>query len=130
MRRADERLRQGGGGGIQLASQAEVDQQRPAFGRDPDIGGLHIAMDDAVLVGIVQSARQLGHPAEYGRDLNGLASRGGLVEHSVEPLSGGEFHGDVAHPLCLANGVDVDDAWMPQLRDRPCLTLEARHGGR
>ena len=83
-------------------------------GSDDDIGRFHVAMDDAVLMRVVERIRELGAPA-HGR-FRIEAMRGEPVRQLD---SRHELHHDERVASELADVVDGADVGMAQFRDGP-----------
>ena len=92
--------------------EAEIGQDRRVVRRQEDIGGLHVAMDDAAAVGVVKPG---GDPAQ-------VFERGSAVEHTLGHPAGEAATRDVLDDhvrgaLELAEVVNVDDVRVAQLRN-------------
>jgi hypothetical protein len=105
----------------------EIEDLHDPVGRDEDVGGLHVPMDDAHLVGEVEAAAHVDdHP-----DLLLEGEAAGVVDGPAELLAVDELHGDVAGGLALAVLLDLadledgDDVRVVELRRRPGLALES-----
>src|SRR5712692_4344362 len=58
-RRADDRSRERGRRAIQRAGDAEIDQGDAIAAVDPDVRGLYVAMDNLVLMRVLERSRSL-----------------------------------------------------------------------
>jgi len=125
--RADEparpRDRRGGGAGVDALGQPEVEDARLARRIDADVPGLQVAVDDAVLVGVVHRAADLdeegdgvaGGPARDAPRLRELVER--------DPLD--ELHGEEEAPVARAALVEQrDDVHVAELEDGLDLAVE------
>ena len=106
------------------AGDAEVeDLDRPVAGQ-PDVGRLHVAVDDPHLVREVEAPADVHHHPDPL--LEGEAVRRGHGLAEVHPLD--ELHGDVVRALDLAELEDRDDVRVLQPGGGPRLALEAGEG--
>ena len=100
---------------------AEVEDLRRAVGEEHDIRRLHVPMDDAMLVRLLQSACDL----EGDRD-GVLTRQRAAQEARLQRLAVVERHRDEQLPLgCLADLVDRADVGMIQRRGRAGLQQKA-----
>ena len=99
---------------IQLLGQAEVGDLRLTIGREQDIGGLEVAMNDAVLMGMLHGAGQLF-------DQRCRLARG-EADVFAKPLrqrtAGQKLEREVGIATVFAEIVDMHDAGMLHLGDR------------
>ena len=92
------------------AGQAEVHEVRLAVAVDHDVGRLQVAMDDALLVGMVQRVGDLG--AQLGRFAAGELLAG---EPVAQRDAADEVADDVDDVAIAADFVDADDAGVAEL---------------
>jgi hypothetical protein len=108
LERRDREIRIGG------PSHAEVDDLRLAVGVHEDVAGLEVAVDDPLLVTVVDRV------AHLGKQLQALAGaqRPGLREFGDRPRVGDVLHGEVRHGtgalVVRAGFVHLGDVGMPQ----------------
>ena len=74
-RRADELAGHRHARLLQHAGQAEVVDAQPAVGRQQQVGRLDVAVDDALLVGVIQGVGHLGDHARPGVEVAAARSR-------------------------------------------------------
>ena len=116
-----ERGRGAGAGAADRSRDPEIHDQRAIVGRDHDVLGLQIAVDDADLVGRLQP----------GRDLFRDRQRLGHGQLSLPPQPVGEVlpfdkrHREVLDAVELAEIVDPDDVFVGDLAGQDELALEA-----
>ena len=100
--------------------EAEVENLHGAVGPDLDVGGLEVAMDDALFVGRFQGVGDLSRDRQRLRDRHAPArdDRG-----KVLPLD--QFHHQRAHGTGFLEAVDVRDVRVIQRGECLCLAREA-----
>ena len=105
-----------------VLGQAEVGDLHRAVAREQQVGRLDVAVDDAMLVRVVQRIADLGqYPGgEFRREL-ALARN-----HSRQIRAVHEFHHDVEESTRFARLEHAHDARVRELRHRQCLLPEAR----
>jgi len=113
--------------GVGAPGEAEIGQLRhPVPLADDDIGGLEVAMDDALAVDEGEGA------ADLGGDVEGFGEGQGAValKALVETLTGDEIADDVGKGTCGAEAVNGDDVGMvSDLCGGEGFSLEACPGG-
>jgi hypothetical protein len=114
------------GSGVRVGSealdpgQAEVQDLHPPVRRHHHVGGLQVAVDDALLVGRGQSVRE-GRSDRH----QALDRHPALGDELVERLPLDELHGQEVDALGLLDGVHGDDAGVVEGGERLRLALEA-----
>ena len=111
------------GGGHRAAGfgDTEVHYLHRAAGPEHDVGGLDIAVDYAVGVGVVEAGTDLAHDVD-----NFLhRQRAMLAEQPMQGLALDVLHGDVEDAILLAGVVDGDDVGMIERTRRARLVAEA-----
>mmetsp|Transcript_5365 Transcript_5365/g.20383 ORF Transcript_5365/g.20383 Transcript_5365/m.20383 type:complete len:217 (-) Transcript_5365:476-1126(-) len=104
------------------AGDAEVGHLEPAIGHHDDVGGLDIAVPDAVVVRMAEGVEQLAHDA---RDVGvGEPDLGAQVAGQRAALD--ILHRDVGDVLVAAEVIDRDDAGVRQPAGRLGLVAKAR----
>ncbi len=100
---------------------AEVGELAAARGRDHHIGRLDVAVDDAVLLRVVE---RVGH---LRGDLRRRGERGArqLAQHLLQRASLEQLHRDVGHAGVLADVEDGDDIRMVEAAGRARFAQEA-----
>src|SRR5690606_8768252 len=88
---------------------------------DQDVRGLHVAVDDAEAVRVVEPGAQLGQP----RDLPGQRYVLAAADDGGQCAAGDIFHRQVRLALVFTHRVDVDDMWVLHLRVESGLAKEA-----
>ena len=120
------RAQDGAGVGLVLVEleplgQAEVGDLGRAVGGEQDVGRLEVAVDDPPVVrGLHPSRKQGDHPHRLAR------RPGALAEPLGQATTLDELQGEVRKPGVLADLVDLDDARVLELGDRPGLGPEPR----
>ncbi len=100
-----------------VAREAEVHELRDALRVDDDVVGLHVAVDDPVLVGVREGER------EPVGDLR--RAPGGKLAFLDELLALDELHDEVGPPAHGSGVVDLDYVPVAELADRGRLAPEA-----
>ncbi len=112
-------LREGRPG--EVAREAEVGELRaPRAELDEDVLGLHVAVDDPALVGVLEALGDLGREAGEGAPVD-LS----VDERPLEVLPLDEVHGEPALLPVEAHVVHLDDRGVAEARDRLGLAFEA-----
>ena len=105
---------------VELTREAEVGDAWFALFIDEDVGGLEIAMEDALLMGVVNG---LGNfPDERGSLREG---KGACAEGISETFAFDEFHGEEVVAVFPADFVNGNDVGMAEARDGLGLNFEA-----
>ncbi len=117
-------------GPVEPARQAEVRHERLSLGREEDVRGLEVPVDDAALVRVRDGARHLLDEEEraLGRD----AREGGVLplllrapDDARERATGREVHDDEPSAGGLAHVMDAHDVRVVERGDRARLLDEA-----
>src|SRR5436190_3589951 len=95
---------------FQQPGQSEISKLRFAFGIEENVARLNVAVQDAVLMRVVNRARQFRDEFRCGasRDRRALC-------HFVELSAIDELHAEVTRTFALAYVVYGNDAWMIQV---------------
>ena len=99
--------------------QPEIGKMRFAFRIEQNIPWLDVAMQNAVLVGVMHGPRQLRDQFCGTPDRNRLFPR-----DLVELAAFDQIHAEVAITVALADFVNRDDEWMVQAGG--CLSFETK----
>ena len=110
--------------GAAEAGDAEVEDLDRRVAGQPDVGRLHVAVDDPHPVREVEPPANVHDHADLLLDREAVGRRHRLAE--VEALD--ELHGDVVRPLHLAELEDGHDVRVLEPGRRPRLALEAGEG--
>jgi hypothetical protein len=94
----------------------EVQHERPAVGADHDVARLEVAVDDVLLVGVVDGVGDVAQRLERLAELQLQAAQGAALD---------VLHHDEAAAVLLGHAVDRDDVRMGQARRRERLAREA-----
>src|SRR5215207_8346451 len=123
---------------IQEAGDPEVGEMRLAVEVNQDVAGLYIAMNDALLVRVMERAREAGNQLcdaylrlsrcrfVYALPAGVPAVRRQSQRHHF-PIKAGSFdplHAEEGQSLMLAEFVDGNDVWVIQFRGGFCFDLE------
>ena len=87
---------------------------------EKDVGRLDVAVDDAVFVGVGESAADGGDEADHFRRVDRLA-----MGRVIDRLPGHELHHDVKHPVDFAEVIHADEVRVIEAGHRLGLGLEA-----
>ena len=109
--------------GVGQAGDAEIGDLHVVTRLDHDVGGLDVAMDDAMAVGEVERLRDLR--SQGGRAVHRQSPR--RVQLAVQAHAVDELHGQVAHPIELADVVDGHDVGVLEPGGDHGFALEAVH---
>ena len=107
-------------GRVEALGDAEVGEQHPAVGRDQDVAGLDVAVDQAGAVRGVERAGDAG--ADVHRELGAEPLL--LVEQLAQALAVDELHHDGLAAVVVDRVVDGDDVRVVQLGDGDRLATE------
>ena len=102
--------------------QAEVEDLDRAVPRQLDVRGLQVAVDDAVLVGVLEGLRDLLRDRQ--RFVDGDRALGDAL---VEGRALDQLHDQRARPVRFFEAVDRGDVGMVERREDVGLALEADH---
>ena len=106
--------------GANIFGQAEVEHLDAAFARDHDVGGLQVAMNDALIMGGGERV------AECAGDIDDLLDREPAVgDHAVEWQTFDQLHGQEVNAVAFFDRIDGDDVRMVELCERLCLAPKA-----
>jgi hypothetical protein len=101
------------------AGKAEVHEVGLALTVDHDVRWLKVAMDDALLVGVMQRV------GDFGAHFGGFAARKALASEPVAQIHAADEIADDVYTISIAaNFVNADDARMLQLGSGPCFAKE------
>jgi hypothetical protein len=100
----------------------KVSEQRPGRRRHQDVGGFHVPMHDALLVGVVQRVEYVCSQPDRGWRVHRRAERVGEGGAGVDVL-----RDEVDVAVLLAIVIDWEDIGVRQSGKRSRLQLEARH---
>ncbi len=120
-RRADRRARLGERHAPEGARDAEVAHQRPPRVLDHHVGGLHVAVDDALAMRVVQRAPHLLHDTQ---DL-GERQATALVDDLLERAPANPLHRVPQERAARADAKDRHDIRVVERRGDLALALEA-----
>ena len=109
-----------GFGGLQPLGDAEIGQQHPPVGGHHDVARLHVTVDEAGDVSVVERCCHAG--ADVARELGTQPFLG--VEHLAQALAFDELHDDGLASVLLEHVVDRDDVRMVEAGRRDGLTAE------
>jgi hypothetical protein len=87
---------------------------------EEDVARLHVAVDDAAAVGVVQGVGDLPDEFRGGAEVR-LRRRG---QPCLQRRAGHEFHVDVADAVRLVGLVQLDDVGVPQPGERAGVAVE------
>ena len=104
--------------------QSEVGQLGDAVAGDQDVIGIDVAVDQPLLLGVLQSERDLLRQPSGG----GRGDRAVLGDDRADVLPLDVLHHEVALTVGLALVVDPDEVLVLELRPDPCLALEPGDG--
>jgi len=111
------------------ARQAEVAELREAVLGQPDVLRLHVAVNDAVAVRVLESLEHLIGDAEHGLDRQTVLAR--AKQAAAERPSGHVLAHHIGDAVFLAAVVDRHDSRVVgEARDRAGLEIDARQSGR
>ena len=99
------------GGGVRFLEQArgaEVGHLHDAALGDEDVGGAQVAMEDLVLVRVLDALQDLHRVGQGARDVEALLA----VEHRLQALALDVLHDDEEDALDALGGDDADDVRM------------------
>ena len=121
---ADERTlgRDAGRRRLRQQGDAEIHDLHAAVRQQHDVGGLHIAVDDALGVGMVQSRGHLGHDVQLLQE----AQRPLVDDGTFQVLALKQFHDEVGRTFVLAEIVNDNDILVAQFAGGRRLVAEAR----
>jgi hypothetical protein len=106
---------------LQTLGDAEVGEQHASVGRDEDVAGLDVAVDEPGTVGLVEGAGDRG--ADVDRELGAEALLG--VEQLAEALAVDELHHDGLATFVDADVVHPDDVGVAEPGDGDRFAAEA-----
>ena len=100
--------------------QAEVGKVRFTFCIDQNVSWLNVSMENAALMRVMHSARELGNQFRCAADRHRFAPN-----ELVERAAFNQFHAEVARPTTLANFVNGNDVRIIQTRRSFRFQLES-----
>src|SRR5262245_40909771 len=126
---ADEFALEREAGAVQRDGETEVPELRRAVGGEPDVAWLQIAMDDAMLVRVTESAAQLVRHAEHSVDREPAAVRS--THRLLHRAANHVLAHDVGLPALVPDIIDRNDVGMiAEPRHRADLALQPSERGR
>jgi len=102
------------------ARDAEIDEGQTVSGIDEGVGGLDVAVGDALAVGVVQRLGKLAHEVEDTRQRQRLILAGDVVERATFE----QLHNEVMEVVMLSDVEDLDDVWMAQAGGQSDFAIE------
>jgi len=105
--------------------QAEIEHLHAAVARHHDVGGLQIAMHDALLV---SGSQRIGDPNRHREDL--FYRQPACQDLPVQRLAFHQLHRQEMHAAGLLDGLNGDDVRMVERRDGARLSSKALEAGR
>jgi hypothetical protein len=107
---------------IEWPRDAEIGQQQAAIGMQQQVGGFHVAVNDAMLVGVVERAGDLVDVGQRLRDGERALPRQQLGERAIGQVG----HDEIGEVVLLAKLIDRHDVGMVERGGRVGLAPEAR----
>ncbi len=102
--------------------EAEVQDLHETVAQDKDVGGLDVAVNDPLLVGVVEALADLDHDRQLVLDQQALAGGDQLAQFAALQ----EFHDDVELALLLTHVVDGHDVGVVEAGTGLGLAEESR----
>ena len=105
---------------------AEVSKHHASIGRDQDVPGFHIAVDETILVRVIQSG------SNCCTNVNGELGRQFLffVQHLTQAHAFDKLHNDCLAPVFNDCVIHLHDVWMTESTSSYCFATKALNNNR